>query len=117
MYENDDCNWSSVWLPIPDALSFRYAILGDGVAEANKMIKAQAGIMSLLAPKAKGVLFLFPKASAGKAKVIIATSAGRKESTADKDGEIELKMEKSLLSENPEVRMSEKPKAVVPDIE
>jgi hypothetical protein len=36
---------------LPEELTFRYARLGDGVAEANRMIKVQAGMMSLFAPK------------------------------------------------------------------
>ena len=102
-------------LPPSDELTFRYSRLGDGVAEINKSIKAQAGmVMSLLAPKVQGVVFLFPKASAGKAKVEIASAAGKREYTADKDGVIKLKLEKPLLAENPEVEVSQKPDHIVP---
>jgi hypothetical protein len=104
-------------LPPSDELTFRYSRLGDGVAEINKSIKAQAGmVMSLFAPKAQGVVFLFPKASAGKAKVEIASAAGRRQYTADKNGVIKLKLEKTLLAENPEVKVSEKPQHIVPDM-
>src|SRR5205807_528971 len=34
----------SVQLPTPDTLTFRYARLGDGAAEMNKLIKSQAGL-------------------------------------------------------------------------
>lgn len=108
----------STQIVLPEALTFHYERLGDGVAEANKAIKAQAGmLLSLLAPKAQGVVFCFPKASAGKASVVIASSAGKQAFTADEKGRVKLKLEKNLLSENPEVQLSEKPQVVVPDIE
>jgi hypothetical protein len=107
----------NVRLAIPDDPTFYYSRLGDGVAEANKAIKAQAGMLSLLAPKAQGVIFFFPKSGAGKAKVEIASVAGRKEYTADQNGQIKLKLEKKLLAENPEVKVSEKLQAIIPDVE
>lgn len=103
-------------IPLPDGLTFRYSRLGDAATEANKMIKAQAGMMSLLAPKVEGALFVFPKESAGKAKVRILSTAGPKEFVADDEGLVKLKLEKSLRSENPAVQLSEKPKLVLPDI-
>ena len=107
----------SVELPLPDDLTFRYQRLGDGVAEVNKAIKAKAGmLLSLLAPKAQGVTIIFPKASAGKAKVEILGAADKTEFTADEKGRVKLKMDKALLAKNPEVRVSEKPEAIVPDI-
>jgi len=99
-----------------EGLRFRYARLGHAAAEANRMIKAQAGMMSLLAPKVQGVLFGFPRNNSEKAKVTILTGAGRKEFMADKDGLVKFKLEESLLSENPEVQLSEKPEVVLPDI-
>jgi hypothetical protein len=99
-----------------EGLSFRYARLGHATAEANKMIKSQAGMMSALAPKAQGVVFVFPKKSSEPAKVTIMAMAGRKEFVADKEGRVKFKLEESLLSENPEVQMSEKPDVVLPDV-
>ena len=103
-------------IPLPDGLTFRYSRLGDAAAEANKMIKAQAGIASVLAPKVEGAAFVFPKESAGKAKVKILAASGPKELVADDKGLVKLKLEKSLLKENPEVQLSEKPNVVLPDI-
>jgi hypothetical protein len=109
--------WVTIQIPPSDELTFRYRRLADGVAEINKSIKAQAGLMlSLFAPKVQGVVFLFPKASAGKAKVEIASATGRKEYTADRHGQIKLKLEKALVAENPEVKVSEKPEHIVPDM-
>ena len=107
----------SVQLPMPDDLTFRYRRLGDGVAEMNKTIRTQAGaVLSLLAPKAQGVIFVFPKTGAGRAKVEIAAAAGGQELTADQRGQIKLKLDKSLLAENPEVKVSEKPVGIYPDL-
>jgi hypothetical protein len=102
---------------VTNAQSFRYSRLADGVAEANKAIKTKAGMLSFLAPKAEGVIFFFSKTNAGKAKVEIESASGRREHIADKDGKIKLKLEKSLLSENPEVKISESLLGIMPDIE
>jgi hypothetical protein len=103
-------------IPLPEELTFRYARLGDGVAEANKMIKAQAGMMSMFAPKVEGAVFVFPKESAARAKVKILSAAGPQEFVADDKGLVKLKLEKSMIKENPEVQLLEKPKVVLPDI-
>ena len=73
-------------------------------------------MMSMFAPKVQGVLFVFPKESSGKAKVRILSTAGPKEFVADDEGLVKLKLEKSHLSENPAMQLSEKPKLVLPDI-
>ena len=99
-----------------EGLSFRYSRLGHAVVEANRMIKSQAGMMALLAPKARGVLFVFPRNSSEKAKVTILAASVRKEFVANKEGQVKLKLEEALLSENPEVQLSEKPEGVLPDI-
>lgn len=104
-------------LPQSDELTFRYNRLGDGVAEVNKAIKAQAGLLSSFAPKAEGVIFFFPQTSAGKAKVEVASASHKAEYTADEHGQVKLKLEKKLLAENPEVKISEKPQAIMPDME
>ncbi len=104
-------------LAMPDGLVFPYRRLGDGVAEANKAIKAQAGMLSFLAPKSQGVIVFFPKTSAGKATVEITLPADRREYTADTNGQVKLKLEAALLTANPQVKVSEKPQLVLPDME
>jgi Protein of unknown function (DUF2987) len=104
-------------LPMADTPAFRYSRLEDGVTEINRAIKERAGWLSFVTPKAKGVKFYFPKPAAGKAKVEISSASGTKEYVADKDGEVKFKLEKSLLSENPEVKVSEKPTRIIPDID
>jgi hypothetical protein len=107
----------SMRLAMPDALAFRYGRLGDGVAEINRAIKARAGWLSFVTPTAKGVKLHFPKSSAGKARVTIDCASGAKEYVADQSGEIKFKLEKPLLAENPEVKLSEKPESIIPDID
>lgn len=105
-------------IPLTNDLAFGYAHLGDGVAEMNKLIKAQAGwTLSWLAPKVDTVVFFFSKTNADKAKVTIASPTGRKEYVADKYGQVKLKLDESLLSEKPQVQLSDKPMAVAPDVE
>jgi hypothetical protein len=101
-------------LAMPDDLTFRYNRLADGVTEANKAIKSMVGMWSLLVPKMNGVIFYFPKAGAGKAKVEIMRAEGAKEYTADKNSMIEFKLERKLLAENPEVKISERPRHILP---
>jgi len=103
--------------PIQNESTFRYARIRDGADEVNKLIKEQAGLLSWVAPKTKGLDFHFPKESAGKAKITIASASGTKEFVADKDGEIDLKLDKKLLAENPEVKVSEKPQWIEPDMD
>jgi len=109
--------WVFMQIPPPEGLTFRYNRLGDGVAEMNKAIHAQAGmVLSVIAPKIKGVIF-FPNAGAGKATVEIESAAGVKQYTADKAGRVKLRLEKALMTENPEIKVSEKPASIVPDME
>src|SRR5262249_33537818 len=66
-------------IPMTNWPAFRYACLGNGAAEMNKLIKAQAGwTMSWMAPKVDSVIFFFAPTNAGKAKVVIASSTGQK---------------------------------------
>lgn len=104
-------------VPVPETLLFPCARLADGLAEANKMTRAQAGLLSPLAPSFKSVVFVFPKASAGKAKVEIASMRDRKEWIADTNGLVKLTLDKSLAKQNPQVRLSEKVEHIFPSPE
>lgn len=106
----------SIQTALPEELSCRSARLGEGVDEMNRLIKSKAGLPAMFAPKARGALFIFPKASAAKAKVAIAAHEGKQFFEAGKNGRIKIKLEKTLPAENPEVELSEKVLAVVPDI-
>jgi len=108
--------WVSLYseVPVPAGLMFPYSRLAEGVAEAKKLTKAQAGMLSALAPSPQAVVFVFPKASVGKAKVEIVTGKERKEWIADTNGFVKLTLEKSLVKENPPVRLSEKVQHIFP---
>ena len=103
-------------IPLPDGVSFPYAKLRNGVAEMNKLIKSQAGMLSLFAPKSKGVVLWFPRSSGGKARVEILSAKGKKEYTADQNGEVKFDLDSKLPDET-EVRVSEQPKGIVPNVE
>ena len=118
--------------PIPDDLIFRYNWLGDEVVETSKAIaNVSSTIMKpndvgwlnyvewLFSPRLKvqGVMFAFPKSSVGKATVEIEAASGTKTYRADANGQIKLKLDKALLLENPEVKVSEKPLGVGPDLQ
>jgi RNA polymerase sigma factor (sigma-70 family) len=124
--------WS--YMPIQASRSFRYDQLGDGVAEtigviaqANKILVRPSYIGwinyvdSLFSSswkfKVQGVTFVFPKTSARKATIEIMSVTGTKKYQADANGEIKLKLNKSLLSENPEVKVSENPLFIGPDLQ
>lgn len=109
--------WVAIQIPPSDDLTFPYRRLSDGLAEMNKMIRAQAGwALSWLAPKVETMVFLFPKSGANKATVEIESASGPQKLTADKNGVVKLKLDDALESENPQVKLSEKPEHIVPDM-
>jgi RNA polymerase sigma factor (sigma-70 family) len=109
------------YVPMPKELTFPYRRMADAVAEANQardtanqMIKeGYADQVSPFKDKVQGLVFVFPKSSAGKAKVEIATAGGKKEYIADADGLAVVEVEPALQAENPPVTLSENPKWVV----
>lgn len=100
-------------LVVPEAQTFRYARVADGIAEGNKAVKAQAGMLALVAPSLKAVVFFFPPRSAGKATVEIAAAGGKQILTADAGGEVKFPLDAKLAAENPEVRVSERPARIL----
>lgn len=107
------------YVPMPPARTFNYDALADAVAEANlgivrvnKLIQNRADFHGQVAPvdgQAKVVGLIFPKSSAGKARLEIAAAAGKKEYVAGADGRILLAIDAALQKENPTVTVSEKP--------
>lgn len=103
----------SLGVVVPDSLTFRYARIAEGLAEGNKAVKAQAGMLSLVAPSLKCVVFFFPPPGAGKATVEIAAAGGKKVLTADASGQVKLMLGSKITAENPEVRVSERPTRIL----
>jgi RNA polymerase sigma factor (sigma-70 family) len=112
-------------LPKPRGQRFPYSRLSDGVEELNRAVvranqlikKSYAKEFLPFKKQVQGVIFMFPPALAGKAKVEIASATNRREYIANARGQIKLKIEKTLLDENPEVRVSHNSYTIVPDME
>ena len=119
-------------MPILEGTTFRYDRLGDGLAETRATIaKATKAIIRpsyigwgnyiawWFTPslKIKGVIIAFPKSSARKATVEIMSAQGVQTYRPAADGQIKLKLDPSLLLENPEVKVSEKPLLIGPDLQ
>jgi len=92
---------------LPDDLKLSYADLTGGIAQGNALIKAQAGMFSLFAPKLNGVVLRFAKPGAQTLQVL--TKAGPKSLAADAAGVIKLKWDEALATENPALQFSERP--------
>ena len=114
-------------LPKLEGLTFRYnrlsdavAELNNGIARANEIAKAsypeEIPSLSRFSRNIQSVLFFFPKSSARKARVEIASANGKREYTADANGHLRLTLEKALVAENPEVIVSEMPQSIRPDV-
>jgi hypothetical protein len=101
---------------MPDDLTFHYSHLANAVDEANKAaVRANqlaksydTGVPPFFSGKVNGVGLVFHQSGAGKAKIVIATSAGAREYVADADGVIKLKINPKLKAEDPLVIVSEK---------
>ncbi len=98
-----------VELAVPPANSFPYARLTDGIAEAIKLMKAQASGPSPAEPAVRSVIFLFPKSGARKATVDVRAAGKKRVLSADANGLVRLPIESALAAENPEVKLSERP--------
>jgi len=90
---------------VPEALQWRYAAVMGSVPQANAAIDKVAGALSLFAPTMKVVIFKFRK----PAQLAVQTRDGEKRYVTDGKHQIKLKLDKSLLAENPLVTVSEQP--------
>ena len=98
-----------------DGLRWSYASLMASVGQWNALIQSQAGILRFLAPKFNGVEMDFAKPA--QQTVRIEAKSGVKTYTADAKGELKLKLDDTLLQENPRIVLSERPNVigVIPD--
>src|SRR2546421_229803 len=86
-------------------------------ADTNKLTKAQAGMLSMLAPSPTTIVFAFPKSSAGKAQVEIVAEGVHQICRADSACNVKLKLDGQLAKKKAEVRLSEKPNRIVPGMD
>jgi hypothetical protein len=92
---------------VPDGAQWPYANLMGSVAQANALIKSQAGMLSLFAPKVKSVVLRF----AQPAQVKIAAKDGVRVLATDAKNAIWMKPDEALMRENPVMTLSERPRA------
>jgi hypothetical protein len=94
---------------LPPGLTFSYLELVKPVDQANRLIKAQAGLLSFAAPKMKGVTLQFDGPGKG---VTISGKGVDLKLTADDKGLLQLKVDDDLKEKNPAVTLPEPPKSV-----
>jgi hypothetical protein len=95
---------------VPDGLQFDYAYLMTSVTQWNHLIKDYAGMLRFTAPTFTGVEFQF--ANAAHQSLQLLTKNGTKTLIADDDGCIDLKLDDTLMSENPPLLLSERPVSI-----
>ena len=100
----------AVAVVLPDGLSYSYKLLAQRLDEANAEIKKQAGMLSVMAPRAKTLQFQFK--TPAKQTLTIGGKSGQA-LTADNNGMIELTIDPKIASEDPQVVVSEKPAKVI----
>ena len=106
-----------VELAVPSAISFPYARLADGIADAIKLMRAQSSGPSPAEPAVKAVIFLFPKSGTHKAKIEYRANGRNRLLTADATGQVRLVLDPALVAENPEMKVSVRPSHLYIDSE
>jgi hypothetical protein len=92
---------------LPSGNSFAYADLMGAVEQANAIVETQAGALSWLAPRMKGVLLQYARAAGQTAR--IGTGDAAVTITAGADGTLRLPLDQGLLRRNPPVILSQHP--------
>ena len=95
---------------LPDTLTYSGRELAQVVDVANAEIKKQAGMLSLMAPRAKAVSFQFR--DGGKQTVTI-NRAQPQVLSADANGAVRVEIDKSFAAEDPKIVLSEKPAKIL----
>lgn len=95
---------------LPDRLSYSYRELAQLLDDANAEMKKQAGMLSVMMPRAKALSFEF--GGSGKQTVTI-KRAEPQVLNADANGAVRLEIDKTLAAEDPQVVVSEKPTKVL----
>lgn len=101
---------SSFEAKMPEGLQVDYSNLMGSVTQWNSLIKEYAGMLRFLAPTFTGVDFHFAKAAHQSVQVM--TRSGPKTFTADDKGDVVMKLDETLMKENPVIVMSERPSEI-----
>jgi hypothetical protein len=99
----------AVALVLPDTLTYSYRLLAERLEEANREMKKQAGMLSIMLPRAKTLEFHF--SSPGKQTVTVAATKPQT-FTTDNNGNVQLVIDSQLAAEDPQVIVSVKPEKV-----
>ena len=91
---------------LPDSPTYSYRELAQLLDDANAELKKQAGMLSMVMPRAKALSFQFR--AGGKQTVTIKRSEPQVLS-ADASGAVRLEIDKAVAAQDPQVVVSEKP--------
>ncbi len=103
----------AIGLVPPEANAVPAARLTSVLAELNKFIKAQTGLMSFVVPKLQNVIFEFPAAT--KATVTISGAGAERVLKADETGHVPIKDLADLSRANAQFTFSERPNRITPE--
>ena len=95
---------------VPDGLTYSYRELAQLLDDANAEMKKQAGMLSIMLPRAKALSFQFR--GGGKETVTIKRNEPQV-LTADANGVVRVEVDKAVAAQDPQVVVSEKPVKVL----
>ena len=96
----------------PTASRYSYRQLVALLDAGNAELRQQAGLISFVAPQAKGLQFEF--FGPGRQTITVRSRTAPLTVTTDDRGNVSLPLDRALLAENPAVRLSAKPAKVLP---
>ena len=95
---------------VPDTKTYSYRELAALLDDANAELKKQAGMLSIMMPRAKALTFRF---RGGGPQTLTISGKQPQVLTADGDGAVRLEIDKTLATQDPQVVASEKPARVL----
>lgn len=101
---------AAIEVVVPDSSTWSYRELAQLLDAANAEIKKQAGMLSIMAPRAKAFSFHF---GGGEKATVTIKRAEPQVLTADANGVVRLEIDKPLVAQDPQVVLSDKPDRVL----
>ena len=95
---------------VPDTLTYSYRELASVLDDANAELKKQAGVLSILMPRARALTFKFRD---GGKQTLTVQGTQPQVLTSNADGAIRLEIDKTLAAQDPQVVVSQKPARVL----